>query len=66
MPKIGVLMWVGAARQHNTPTRKEPKREMTTLITYLEKLAGGVTVKGKAGKRSSRNPVKAKGDCRKG
>ncbi|RPI47721.1 MAG: NAD(P)-dependent oxidoreductase [Betaproteobacteria bacterium] len=58
---LGVPMWVGnAARQlwQYAYAQGEPKRDMTRLITYLEKLAGGVTVKGKAAKRVSRNAVK--------
>ena len=58
---LGVPMSVGnAARQlwQYAYAQGEPKRDMTTLITYLEKLAGGVTVKGKASRRGSRTPVK--------
>ena len=58
---LGVPMWVGnAARQlwQYAYAQGETKRDMTTLITYLEKLAGGVTVKGKASKRKPRNPAK--------
>jgi len=55
---LGVPMWVGAAvRQlwQYACAQGEPGRDMTTLITYLEKLAGGVTVKG----RSKSSPVRA-------
>ena len=58
---LGVPMWVGnAARQlwQYAYAQGEPKRDMTNLIRYLEKLAGGVTVKGKASKRRSEKPVK--------
>jgi 2-hydroxy-3-oxopropionate reductase len=53
---LGVPMWVGnAARQlwQYAYAQGEPKRDMTNLIRYLEKLAGGVTVKGKASKQQS-------------
>jgi 2-hydroxy-3-oxopropionate reductase len=48
---LGVPMWVGAAARQlwqYAYAQGEPKRDMTTLITYLEKLAGGVTVKGRS------------------
>jgi 2-hydroxy-3-oxopropionate reductase len=51
---LGVPMWVGAAARQLWQfayAQGEPKRDMTNLIVYLEKLAGGVLVKGKAGKR---------------
>ena len=54
---LGVPMWVGnAARQlwQYAYAQGETKRDMTVLITYLEKLAGGVTVKGRTSKRASR------------
>ncbi len=53
---LGVPMWVGAAARQvwqYAYAQGEPKRDMTTLITYLEKLAGSIKVKGKAGKRGS-------------
>ena len=54
---LGVPMWVGnAARQlwQYAYAQGEPKRDMTNLIRYLEKLAGGVTVRGKANARIAR------------
>jgi len=54
---LGVPMRVGSAvRQlwQYAYSQGEPQRDMTALVTYLEKLAGGVVVKGKgarAGKR---------------
>jgi 2-hydroxy-3-oxopropionate reductase len=57
---LGVPMWVGnAARQlwQYAYAQGEPKLDMTNLIRYLEKLAGGVTVKGKA-RKSTGKPVK--------
>lgn len=56
---LGVPIWVGAAARQvwqYAYAQGEPKRDMTTLITYLEKLAGGVMVKGKASKRNSMKP----------
>jgi 2-hydroxy-3-oxopropionate reductase len=53
---LGVPMFVGAAARQLWQfayAQGEPKRDMTNLIRYLEKLAGGVTVKGKASKRGS-------------
>jgi 2-hydroxy-3-oxopropionate reductase len=54
---LGVPIWVGAAARQvwqYAYAQGEPKRDMTTLITYLEKLAGGVMVQGKASKRGAR------------
>lgn len=51
---LGVPVWVGAAARQlwqYAYAQGEPQRDMTTLITYLEKLAGGVTVQGKAARR---------------
>jgi len=51
---LGVPIWVGAAARQlwqYAYAQGEPKRDITSLVTYLEKLAGGVTVKGKAAKR---------------
>jgi len=51
---LGVPIWVGAAARQlwqYAYAQGEPKRDITTLVTYLEKLAGGVTVKGKAARR---------------
>lgn len=48
---LGVPMWIGAAARQlwqYAYAQGAPKKDMTTLITYLEKLAGGVRVKGKA------------------
>lgn len=52
---LGMPMWVGAAARQlwqYAYAQGEPRRDMTTLVTYLEKLAGGgVIVKGKAARR---------------
>ncbi len=56
---LGVPMWVGnAARQlwQYAYAQGEPKLDMTNLIRYLEKLAGGVTVKGKTAARRVSRP----------
>jgi 3-hydroxyisobutyrate dehydrogenase-like beta-hydroxyacid dehydrogenase len=48
---LGVPMWVGAAARQLWQfayAQGEPERDMTRLITYLEKLAGGVIVQGRA------------------
>lgn len=53
---LGVPMWIGAAARQlwqYAYAQGTPKKDMTTLITYLEKLAGGVRVKGKASRARS-------------
>jgi 2-hydroxy-3-oxopropionate reductase len=53
---LGVPVYVGAAARQvwqYAYAQGEPKRDITALITYLEKLAGGVMVKGKASKQRS-------------
>lgn len=57
--KLGVPMWVGAAARQlwqYAYAQGEPKRDMTTMITHLEKLAGGVVVRGKAARRRATRP----------
>jgi 3-hydroxyisobutyrate dehydrogenase-like beta-hydroxyacid dehydrogenase len=52
---LGVPMFVGAAARQLWQfayAQGDTKRDMTTLITHLEKLAGGVVVKGKAARKS--------------
>jgi len=52
---LGIPVWMGAAARQlwqYAYAQGEPKRDMTVLITYLEKLAGGVVVKGRTRKRA--------------
>jgi 2-hydroxy-3-oxopropionate reductase len=59
---LGVPVFVGAAARQlwqYAYAQGEPKRDMTRLITYLEKLAGGVRVRGKAAGGAGRRRLRA-------